>query len=520
MGQFPQRSLHDMGFGTASRGHVNFVVGTFPLFTYHDCHLVDRRIPAHISLQELLTNDIGQDALHHHAENLEAIAYSTPDRNRVFGSLGYNFSALYIHKHLAPLSDYYDITWQPFTALYTSYNTSLSVTGTDRGAGQMTFSPSGHVEAPVVSVSNDGCDAADFPENVSGNIALISRGGCEYGLKSALAGAAGAAGVVIYNNEGGDEELWGSLIERSRPEGPYPPTVAISENAGRTILTSLASGERIGILAVEGIVEDRVTMNLIAQTKAGDQDNVLVLGAHADSVEAGPGIQDNGSGVSCLLEVALQLAKYNVTNAVRFIWWSAEEYGLAGSQYYVDQSSAADLDRIRLYINFDMIASPNFKLGVYDGDGSDSPEGVSGPAGSGEAELLFANYMGDVGKTSTPVYFNNRSDYQAFIYAGIPSTGPFTGAEETKTADEASAFGGTAGQAYDPNYHKEGDTVDNLNMEAFLVNTRAAAHAVATYATSFDSLGTSKLKRRSALVPRAHSLATGCQQHDHGEHGR
>lgn len=185
-----------------------------------------------------MTHDIGEDALHHHAENFEAIVYSTTARNRVFGSLGYNLSALYNHKHLAPLSDYYDITWQPFTALYTSYNTSLSVTGADRGVGQMTFSPSGHVEAPVISVSNDGCDAADFLENVSGDIALISRGGCDYGLKSALAGAAGAAGVVIYNNEGGDEELWGSLIERSRPEGPYPPTVAISANAGRTILTN------------------------------------------------------------------------------------------------------------------------------------------------------------------------------------------------------------------------------------------------------------------------------------------
>ncbi|KKY39753.1 putative aminopeptidase y [Diaporthe ampelina] len=392
--------------------------------------------------------------------------------------LGYNFSALYIHKTLAPLSDYYDITWQPFTAVYSNYNTTLSVTGTDRNAGRMTFSPSGHVEAPIVAISNNGCDAADFPENVSGNIALISRGGCEYGLKSALAGAAKAAGVVIYNNQGGDERLWGTLIERSRPEGPYPPTVGISQNAGRTILTSMASRERIGNLTVEGRVEDRVTMNLIAQTKAGDQNNVLVLGAHADSVEAGPGIQDNGSGVSCLLEVALQLAKYNVTNAVRFAWWSAEEFGLAGSQYYVDQSSAADLDRIRLYINFDMIASPNYILGIYDGDASDSPEGIAaGPAGSGEAELLFTKYLEDVGQMSTPIYFNNRSDYQAFIYSGIPSTGPFTGAEGTKTAADAAAYGGTVGQAYDPNYHKVGDTVDNLNMEAFLINTKAAAHA-------------------------------------------
>lgn len=147
--------------------------------------MIWRPLAAHACLQEALQNDIGEDALHHHAENLEAIAYSTPDRNRVFGSSGYNFSALYIHKHLVPVSDYYDITWQPFTAVFSSYNTSLSVTGTDRNAGKMTFSPNGVVEAPVVSVSNNGCDAADFPENVSGNIALISRGGCEYGLKSA-----------------------------------------------------------------------------------------------------------------------------------------------------------------------------------------------------------------------------------------------------------------------------------------------------------------------------------------------
>lgn len=320
--------------------------------------MVFRPLTAYTPMQEVLQNDISENALKHHAENLEAIAYSTHDQNRVFGSLGYNLSALYIHKHLTPLSDYYDIMWQPFTALFTRYSTTLSVTGTDRDAGPMTFSPSGNVQAPIILVSNNGCDVTDFPDNVSGNIAIISRGGCEYGLKSALAGAANAAAVIIYNNIGGDEKLRGSLIQLSRPEGPYPPTVAISESAGRTILTSLASGERIGNLTVEGVAEERVTMNLVAQTKAGDQNNVLVLGAHADSVDAGPGIQDNASGVSCLLEVALQLAKYNVTNAVQFAWWSAEEFGLAGSQHYVKQSSAADLDRIRLYLNCKSHSSP------------------------------------------------------------------------------------------------------------------------------------------------------------------
>lgn len=461
---------------------------------------------------------MNETALLHHAENFQAIAYSTPERNRVFGSLGYNFSALYIHKHLEALSDYYDISWQPFTTLYSDYHVSLTVNGTDQSAGRLTYSPMGQVEAPIVAVFNKGCEAADFPAEVEGNIALIVRGGCAYGLKSAYAGAAGAAGVVIYNNIDGDAEIWGTLIEPSRPQGPYPPSIMVSQTAGEALAAAVTSGEVVGNLTVNGVLEDRVTMNLFAQTKGGDQNNVLVLGAHADSVAAGPGIQDNASGVSCLLEVALALAKYNTTNAVRFAWWSAEEFGLIGSQYYVNQTSAEDLDKIKLYLNFDMIASPNFKLSVYDGDASNSPDGVAaGPAGSGEAEALLVQYFSDVGRSSTPVYFNDRSDYAAFLAAGIPAGGPFTGAEGLKTKAQAAAFGGTAGVAYDPNYHLEGDTVDNLSMEAFLVNTQATAYAVATYATSFESLGTAaRVKRRGSLVP-PHTHATGCQQHNHDE---
>lgn len=477
-------------------------------------------VPANTRSQDSLRGGINGSALLHHAENFQAIAYSTPERNRVFGSLGYNFSALYIYKHLEALSDYYDITWQPFTTLYSEYNVSLTVSGTDQGPGRLTHSPSGQVEAPIIAVSNQGCNAADFPAGVKGNIALIVRGDCPYGLKSAYAGAAGAAGVIIYNNADGDKKMWGTLIERSRPQGAYPPSVMVSQTTGKALAASLASGkEVVGNLTVQGVCEDRVTMNLFAQTRGGDQNNVLVLGAHADSVIAGPGIQDNASGVSCLLEVALALAKYKTTNAVRFAWWSAEEFGLVGSDYYVNKTSDEDLAKIRLYLNFDIIASPNFILGVYDGDGSDTPTGqyIGAPAGSGQAEALFTQYLTDVRRQSAPIYFNDRSDYAAFLAVGIPATGPFTGAEGIKSSDEMSMFGGTAGAPYDPNYHQEGDTVDNLSMEAFLVNTQATAHAVATFSTSFESLGTAaRVKRSESLVP-PHTHATGCQQHSHGE---
>ncbi|KAH7063094.1 hypothetical protein B0J12DRAFT_641385 [Macrophomina phaseolina] len=353
---------------------------------------------------------------------------------------------------------------------------------------------------------------ADYPAEVAGNIALISRGTCDFGLKAALAGAAGAAGAVIYNNVNGT--LSGTLGSPNRTEGPYPPTAAISQASGRALLSLLSAGEVIGNLNVNSIIEDRVTMNVIAQTKSGDPNNVIFVGAHSDSVEAGPGINDNGSGSVGILEVALQLAKYEVNNAVRFAWWSAEEFGLLGAEHYVNVSTPEELDKVRLYLNFDMIASPNYFLGIYDGDGS--AFNLSGPAGSGEAEALFEDYFESKGLPSQPTEFSGRSDYGPFLDVGVAAGGLFTGAEQIKTEAEAALYGGTAGVAYDENYHRVGDTVDNLNLEAFLVNTRAIAHAVATYAESFDTLPprSKRIVRRNPLIPK--EKATGCH-HKHEE---
>ena len=73
--------------------------------------------------------------------------------------------------------------------------------------------------------------------------------------------------------------------------------------------------------------------NLIAESKAGRPDNVVVVGAHLDSVDTGPGIQDNGSGTAALLEVAQQMANVQPSNKVRFALWGADEAGLVGSTY-------------------------------------------------------------------------------------------------------------------------------------------------------------------------------------------
>jgi len=222
-----------------------------------------------------------------------------------------------------------------------------------------------------------------------------------------------------------------------------------------------------------------------------------MLGAHSDSVAAGPGINDNGSGSAALLELAVRLAHYSITSRVRFAWWTAEEMGLVGSRYWVSRSSDEELDKVRLYLNFDMIASPNFVLGSYDGDGG--RHGRKGPVGSEHVQALFGDYFRRAGWNSTSSELNGRSDYEPFIGKGIPAGGTFTGAEDVKTEEEAKMFGGTAGEPYDRNYHLEEDDLSNVNRTALLVNARAIAHALATYARSFEGFP----PRNTSVSPRA-----------------
>jgi Zn-dependent M28 family amino/carboxypeptidase len=243
-----------------------------------------------------------------------------------------------------------------------------------------------------------------------------------------------------------------------------------------------------------------------------------MAGGHSDSVEQGPGINDDGSGIIGVLDVALALTGFSTTNAVRFGFWSAEEFGLLGSEYYVSQlnQSAEEIAKVRAYLNFDMIASPNYYLAIYDGDGSDF--NLTGPPGSAEIEAVFEDFYASKGYNSTGTAFDGRSDYGPFLENNIAAGGLFTGAEDVKTEEDVILFGGEAGIAYDPNYHAEGDTIDNLNMEAFLLNTQSIANSIALYATSLDSIPVrdpSKAKRSSSAPHVKRS-----SKHSHGSCGK
>jgi Zn-dependent M28 family amino/carboxypeptidase len=357
----------------------------------------------------------------------------------------------------------------------------------------------GEVTAPVTPVdislgvgntSSSGCTPEDFIGFPAGNIALLQRGSCTFEIKAENAAAAGAIAVLFFNQgdtadpsrTGIPAVTLGNFYTGNIPalSTTYAIGAELSQTPGLTMHLE-ANVSRVG----------SVTYNVVADSPWGDPDNVVMAGAHLDSVPEGPGINDNGSGSAAILEVAEQLAhvKAPMPNKVRFAWWGAEEGGLVGSTVYVNDlvaNAPDELDAIAAYLNFDMVASPNYGLFIYDGDGSGF--GIVGPPGSAQVEALFEDFFADRGVPSEPTAFSGRSDYQAFINNGVAAGGLFTGAEVPKTAEQVAKWGGTE-TAFDPCYHSVCDTIENVNVEALEINSDAIATAVFTYAQSTAGLG-------------------------------
>ena len=208
-----------------------------------------------------------------------------------------------------------------------------------------------------------------------------------------------------------------------------------------------------------------------------------MTGAHLDSVTAGPGINDNGSGSAANLEVALAVARtnYQPTRHLRFGWWGAEELGLRGSTAYVNSLTATQKSQITGYLNFDMVGSPNPGYFLYDGDNSDGTGSGPGPRARRRSSRPSRRTSPSIGVPTRGTDFDGRSDYGPFIASGIPAGGIFTGAEGRKTAAQVALWGGTAA-AFDPCYHRSCDTMSNINDTALDRNSDAIAYTVWTLA--------------------------------------
>jgi Zn-dependent M28 family amino/carboxypeptidase len=458
--------------------------------------------PDAVAASAALRDAVTKDGVFDHLEAFQAIADANDD-TRASGTPGYRASRDYVVGKLRAAG--YEPTIQAFDFPFyrqLAPSTFAQTAPTSRGFVEntdyalMTYSGSGDVTATVQAVdlnlanlagSTSGCEASDFTGFTPGNVALVRRGTCPFGTKVVNAQNAGASAVIVMNTgtTGNTGAFAGTL---GAPVGTVP-----SLGTSFAIGESLASGATVQVKASTES-EIRKTWNVHADSKTGDRETMVQAGAHLDSVVAGPGSNDNGSGSAALLEVAEQMATTKTANRVRFSWWGAEELGLLGSHHYIDDLAATKpsaLGKIALYLNFDMIGSPNYGLFVYDGDNSAFPVGPGaalGPAGSAQIEKQFHDYFESQGLPSAETPFSGRSDYGPFIAKGIPAGGLFTGAEGVKTESQAKLFGGVAGVAYDQCYHQACDDLGNNNPEAIDYNSDAIAHAVLTYAEDLSSL--------------------------------
>jgi len=427
-----------------------------------------------------------------HMQAFQAIADANPGPDghpsRNSGEPGYKASADYVASVMSAAG--YDVTLQRYKFLYYAFVGTPSfsevsptaktyVLNTDWGAGQSTgvanaqLQPAGGIVLPPTptSSSTSGCTSGDFNGFVAGRIALIQRGGCNFGVKIQNAQAAGASGVIIFNegNPGRTDLLIGSIVDAAGT--PFVPTIPVAFTTfaiGQDLLNQSHSGPAPTMnITVRAIVDpNRDDWNVIAESKGGDKNHVLVVDAHLDAIY-GAGMLDNGSGSVTILDIAQMMRKVHPLNKLRFIWFGGEELGELGSKYYVNHLSPSELAKIRYDLDADVLATPNYSIGVLDPAAVDLfgrtvsiqfPPQVYEP--SKVARDMAVNYFNSIGRNH--IFFSPKgTDAEQFQLAGVPASGLLTGQDCCKTQEEVDLFGGYLGN-YEGNVPSfDGGCVDN-----------------------------------------------------------
>jgi hypothetical protein len=435
---------------------------------------------------------IQTDDLWNHMRAFQAIADANPGLDghpsRNSGEPGYWASVQYVAEKMTAAG--YDVTIQPYKFTYTSFvgtptwsevsPTARDFTlvtdwnpGTSNGMADADIQPAGGIILPPTptSSSTSGCTPADFTGFTAGRIALIQRGGCNFGVKVLNAQAAGASGVVIFNegNPGRTAVLSGSLVDASN--NPFVPTIPVaftSFDIGQQLYDEYQGGAPPHMkLDIHVVVDpNRDDWNVIAESKGGDKNHVVVVDAHLDAI-FGAGMLDNASGSATILDIAEKMKNVNPRNKLRFIWFGGEELGLLGSSFYVNNLTATQLSHIGYDLDADVTATPNYLIGVLDPAAPDLfgrtvtatfPNRVYKP--STVARDQAVDYLGSIGKNHeflSPV----GTDAFSFNAVGIPASGVLTGQDCCKSQEEVDLFGGVTGN-YEGNIPSfDGGCVDN-----------------------------------------------------------
>jgi len=398
-------------------------------------------------------------------ETLQGIADAN-DGIRAVGTPGYEASVDAMAASLGDIGFAVETPSVSFTGFIEPPGASLEVDGATFEAPDelhaLVYSASGDVTGPVAVLDGSGCDAADFSGVPAGAIVLTTGGGCFRRQQALNASAAGAAAFVVgYPGRGPGEIYRPTLID---PAGIDIPVVSVTDDGVRAL--TAAEGDDAH-LSVETQREPATLRNVIASL--GDGPSVLMLGAHLDSVLDGPGMNDNGSGVVALLEVARAMVEAGVPDGwtVRIGLWGGEEFGDIGSRDYAESSA----DDVAAYLNLDMTGSLNGATLVYDE--------ASAPAGSEEITSTYEAWLDARGEPHAPVDIGGSSDHFAFGQAGIPTGGLFSGAGDTGSASQPSASG-SSGEPPDACYHLACDDIDNVDFD------RVALFAEATFGVAYE----------------------------------
>ncbi|KAF9932145.1 Leucyl aminopeptidase yscIV [Linnemannia zychae] len=440
-----------------------------------------------------LADKLTTSAVFNHLEELYAIALKHNNSRSVTN--GYMASADYVQTQLKKNAHKYcDISTQEFKVPVWSELEAPELTS--RGIGSVDShvlyqnrvdfqnfrygGPSARLKKQAIQgVDNNGCSPKDH-KKVKGKIAVIQEGGpCELWEAAYNAEIAGATGVLFYNNPNRKTLLYSRIRITAWKEGDpliSIPVLSITNSLGSTLLQNQDKVE-LDLKTVNRMTVEP-TINVLCTTRGGDDDDTIVLGAHLDSVPEGPGMVDNGSGSSSLLEIALVMARdnYKLKNKIVFAWWGAEEIGLLGSRHYVrelgkDKEAKA---KIAMNMNFDMLASPNYVPFVH--DGKTAPEALVGP--SSKIDHLLIEYFNSIKEKYEYTDMTGGSDFLPFLLEGIPSGGLLTGAGERKTMKQRTLFGGFANAPLDPCYHQSCDTLENVSKRALGLMAQAALYAI------------------------------------------
>ena len=350
--------------------------------------------------------------------------------NRAAGTAGYRASVRYVQAALARAGLRVRLQSFPYARFAVDLVRGRQLTPVRRDLAPRAFeySGSGKVRGRVVAAGN-GCQTGDFGAEVRGKLALIRRGSCFFAVKAGNAVRAGAAAAIIVNNEAGP--LSATLVE----PGIGIPVVGVTREAGSDLAGATAEVE------VRAHTVRTTVQNVIADSPRARRAPSLVVGGHLDSVTAGAGIDDNGTGVAMLLELAEATQRLEPRHRVRFGFWGAEESGLHGSRAYT--RVAANRRDVTGYLNYDMLGAQRYSRQVYRGPFAD----------------VFRRYFAARGLRSETIDIEGRSDHASFDAVGIPTGGLFSGG--------------------DPCYHRRCDRIPNVNLHALDELADAAAHAVA-----------------------------------------